>query len=178
MLVLDLAPLLKAQGAPVPFRFKETWHPLDTGQERIELTAPVELEGICWTSGGVFVVQGTRAAAYTARCSRCLRPVPARMHVEVEEEFARQESEDNPDRYLISGTAIDLTQMVEDTILLHLPMRHLCNINCKGLCPVCGADRNITQCSCGRAEDPAPPEGTQRPFEMLKTLLRDDEEEV
>jgi len=108
-----------------------------------------------------------------------MKPVATSLSVDVLEEFARVESEENPDRYLFEGTAIDLTQLVEDSILLHLPMRHLCDVNCQGLCPVCGADRNVTQCSCDVAQGADDTAGdVQRPFAALKTLLRDNEEEV
>jgi uncharacterized metal-binding protein YceD (DUF177 family) len=75
-----------------------------------------------------------------------LKEVRAGMAVPFSEEFAREEDDDHPDRYLFRGESLDLTQMAGDLVSLNVPMRHLCGDGCKGLCPVCGADRNSTDC--------------------------------
>ncbi len=43
---------------------------------------------------------------------------------------------------------IDLTNDTVENILLTLPMKILCDENCKGLCYVCGVNKNETECSC------------------------------
>jgi len=47
-----------------------------------------------------------------------------------------------------SGTAVDLTPLVYEQVLLALPTRPLCDEECRGLCPQCGTNRNTGQCSC------------------------------
>lgn len=47
-----------------------------------------------------------------------------------------------------SGDAIDLGQMMREQFYLALPMKPLCQPDCKGLCPVCGKNRNRETCSC------------------------------
>ena len=50
---------------------------------------------------------------------------------------------------------IDLTEAVQEQILLSLPLRPLCREDCKGLCPGCGEDLNKGACGCsGKAVDP------------------------
>ena len=49
---------------------------------------------------------------------------------------------------VFDGEAIDLDDLVREQILLTLPSRVLCEDDCKGLCPVCGSDRNIVSCQC------------------------------
>jgi len=43
---------------------------------------------------------------------------------------------------------IDLSQDVKELTLLALPMKHLCDYNCKGLCLKCGKDLNEGPCNC------------------------------
>jgi uncharacterized protein len=46
------------------------------------------------------------------------------------------------------GAAIDLDELVREEILLAVPDHVLCSEECKGLCPVCGIDRNVGSCEC------------------------------
>ncbi len=43
---------------------------------------------------------------------------------------------------------ISLDNDVRDYALLSVPMKKLCKVDCKGLCPGCGKDLNEEQCSC------------------------------
>jgi uncharacterized protein len=40
-------------------------------------------------------------------------------------------------------------------VIVELPMAPVCRGDCRGLCPVCGADRNDTDC--GHGDTPADP---------------------
>lgn len=59
---------------------------------------------------------------------------------------------------------IDLTQMILEQIVLALPMKPLCRVDCRGLCPECGANRNTASCACTQ-------EDTDPRWASLKTLL-------
>ena len=43
---------------------------------------------------------------------------------------------------------IDLAELIHEQLYLVLPMKPLCKDDCQGLCPVCGANRNTTACTC------------------------------
>ena len=43
---------------------------------------------------------------------------------------------------------IDLGEVMREQFFLALPMKPLCRPDCKGLCPICGANRNRQQCEC------------------------------
>ena len=47
---------------------------------------------------------------------------------------------------------IDLSEDVKEMTLLALPMKHLCDENCKGLCSKCGKDLNEGPCNCKEEE--------------------------
>ncbi len=50
---------------------------------------------------------------------------------------------------------IDLGEVIREQLYLALPMKPLCQEQCKGLCPVCGANRNRETCHCQQQwEDP------------------------
>ncbi len=45
---------------------------------------------------------------------------------------------------------IDLTPDIRDDLILDFPMQPLCSPDCKGLCPRCGINRNLKNCSCAQ----------------------------
>jgi len=46
------------------------------------------------------------------------------------------------------GGGLELADIVREQILLWLPMQRLCTPECKGICPSCGANRNMDICGC------------------------------
>ena len=46
------------------------------------------------------------------------------------------------------GHGLELRSVVEEILLLAVPMRPVCKEECRGLCPVCGANRNEAECNC------------------------------
>jgi uncharacterized protein len=91
-------------------------------------------------SGGV-IVEGTVTTVMDCQCGKCLRayqhPVNLRNICHFYEKSSKEE--------------IDLTPDIREDILISLPQNFICDESCKGLCPVCGADRNRKSCKC-RAE--------------------------
>lgn len=62
---------------------------------------------------------------------------------------------------------INLTEDVLDYAKLSVPMKKLCNENCKGLCMKCGANLNQVECNC--ADDDVVP--GWEPLQKLKDKL-------
>ena len=61
---------------------------------------------------------------------------------------------------------LDLDQLLTEDILLDMPSKFLCRPDCKGICPVCGKNRNLEDCSCQQREvDPR--------LAALQSLLED-----
>jgi uncharacterized protein len=46
------------------------------------------------------------------------------------------------------GEGLDLMDILREQVLLALPMQRLCAEACRGLCPVCGVNRNHAECAC------------------------------
>jgi uncharacterized protein len=53
--------------------------------------------------------------------------------------------------------------LVEEQVQLEVPLKALCREDCRGLCPMCGADRNLAPCAC------QPPSDER--WKSLRTLL-------
>jgi uncharacterized protein len=67
---------------------------------------------------------------------------------------------------LFAGDEIDFREVVQEQVILAVPMQVLCREDCRGLCAGCGANLNTGACRCARDEvDPR--------LAVLKTLKRD-----
>ena len=51
-----------------------------------------------------------------------------------------------------SLSAKNIDQLVKEELLLAVPDHVLCRENCKGMCAVCGVNKNLTDCGCGNPE--------------------------
>lgn len=50
----------------------------------------------------------------------------------------------------IDSDTIDITEIIENNIILALPVKRLCKEDCKGLCLRCGSNLNFTTCNCDK----------------------------
>jgi uncharacterized protein len=95
-------------------------------------------------------------------CVRCLTEVKTKVEVPLRMVFTPvgEEADEKDDSDVEHGThdghQIDLGETLREALILSVPMNPICSPTCKGLCPVCGGDRNKTSCGCQVAtlEDP------------------------
>jgi len=118
--------------------------PLDAEHERLVGDVHVELQLTALNDG--IDVNGTVSADWATVCRRCLADVSGTAVGRVDEVY--QVELLDAEAYVIHDGQIDLAPLVRETVLLELDAERLCRDDCSGLCPVCGVDRNTTDCSC------------------------------
>ncbi len=69
-----------------------------------------------------------------------------------EEEVGIDEGEAEIGFYEDGG--MELEDILREQVLLVLPMQRVCSEGCKGICPVCGRNRNEAGCDC-KVESPS-----------------------
>jgi uncharacterized protein len=62
------------------------------------------------------------------------------------------------------GFHIDLPEIAREQIYLLLPLKPLCREMCAGLCPRCGANRNLETCGCSEDLQGGDPLTLKMPF--------------
>ena len=113
------------------------------------------------THQGVLASADVRVDA-TLTCGRCLIEYPLDLTLSIEEEFFPI-IEINTGRRLAvplgaEGTQIDathtlnLTEVLRQYVITDSPMKPICQPDCGGLCPQCGANLNHQECTCSTAE--------------------------
>ena len=109
------------------------------------------------------VVQGQLSATVPQMCGRCLETLPARVNATVDVRLLPRPATADPvelaaddlDVDFYANGEVDVARVVETETTLALPMKPLCRDDCRGLCPLCGGNRNVVECACAqRAPDP------------------------
>lgn len=105
------------------------------------------------------LVRGTVDVDLVMPCARCLTEITDEATLPLTELFhdpRKLEVEDytEGEDYLVESDLVhlDLAPALRDAISLAVPNRPLCRPDCAGLCPTCGADRNVEDC--GHADEP------------------------
>ena len=124
----------------------------------------VRLEGRVLPMDGGYLVDGSMEAEGLLVCARCLVPVPwkgnDRFSVELRHplDAAHEEielGEGDMDVVFITDDQLDVCRLAAEQVMLNLPMRILCQPECAGLCPQCGANKNQEEsCRCEPEVDP------------------------
>ncbi len=146
--------LLRNEGTPKEFSFFEKITGCDTGPEGFVFDKPVEFTGSIVNIRGILKLEGHVKTEYNGKCSRCLRNLDCHIESEVDERLADAFMNDDPDAFTYNKDYVDFDNIVRSNILLNLPMRQLCSEDCKGLCPLCGADLNTEECCCKKTGTP------------------------
>ena len=105
-----------------------------------EVEVDVRLEAV---NDGI-VVKGRVRAPWQGECRRCLRQVSGTAVAEVLEVFEDEPVEGETSKLQVDR--VDLEPLAREAVLLELPLAPLCQDDCAGLCPECGADRNAGDC--------------------------------
>ena len=81
-------------------------------------------------------------------CSRCLETFSYSINIELNEKLSKTLNSEDEDIIFIKNDRLDLDEIVENNIISMLPIKRLCNKDCKGLCHQCGINLNHSTCKC------------------------------
>jgi uncharacterized protein len=110
-----------------------------------------------------YIIEGSSKFTADLTCSRCVEPCPfassstfhlrfrPRPELPQQEEEVLEITPDELDVEFYSERAVPLRDLALEQIQLSIPMKPLCEENCLGLCPQCGANRNRESCACEKS---------------------------
>ena len=102
---------------------------------------------------------------YNRPCDRCGEAMKKDLEFSFDHRLVAGLSDSEDDDYTeVPDFELELDDLVVSDILLELPGKYLCSEDCKGLCPDCGCNLNLGECSCNKGNiDPR--------LEILKQLI-------
>lgn len=119
---------------------------LETNLSGVQYKEPIQARLSVQLVGGTLVVAGELTTTALVECNRCLTEFDHQVSVQDYTYSAQVKADET----------VDLTESIREHIILALPMKRLCSAECKGLCPVCGQDLNVSQCDCEKSRGPRP----------------------
>lgn len=128
----------------------------------LRLLSPVKAKLRIDKVGSEVLARGEVTSDIELQCSRCLsrfeRPISVDVNVvyhpldELTGEERHEIKEDELDMGFYKGDELDIQDLIQEQLMLSVPMKPLCKETCKGLCSKCGADLNVATCSCEQKE--------------------------
>lgn len=134
---------------------------IDFSEFLVRQATSLETEGVAElleNTGGEIRIKGSLKVTMESDCDRCLVLV----RVSIDEKFDLfyrpiELDEAGDEVALDEGTAeigfyeglgLELADLLKEQVMLSLPMQRVCREDCKGICPVCGGNRNENPCTC------------------------------
>ena len=127
-----------ARGGKASFEFNAPSEKL-FGEHLEDFAGEIKIVGEVEDVERCFIVRGKIFCKRNFICDRCLTESTREQVHDFEEEFDKSQAVDE---------LLDVTELLRDELLAGQPMKNLCREDCKGLCPVCGANLNEGECGC------------------------------
>jgi uncharacterized protein len=136
-------------------RFEPSEFPVE---EEFRLGAPVDLDVEIHKDATKVRVTGRVATTLQLDCSRCVEPFDIPLDAAFDALFLpavanagageQEVADEDLGVSFYKDETLDLADLMREQFYLALPMKPLCRPDCKGLCPVCGINRNRETCTC------------------------------
>jgi len=121
-------------------------------------TAPLKIDVSAELVGEEIRIRGHLSTRLEIDCDRCLRAVDLPVSSSFDLFYRPMQTLKEADEVEVhpaelevgfySGDGIELADVALEQVILAVPMKVVCSAECKGLCPVCGVNRNLTPCDC------------------------------
>ncbi len=127
-----------------------------------DFETPLQSEVKIRRAGRSVLIAGKVETTLRLQCVRCLKEFSYPLSTTFElalhplkEAPTEEETElgnEEMDASFFEGGEIHLSEIACEQIFLEIPYQPLCQEGCKGLCPTCGQDLNLSSCKCVKEE--------------------------
>ena len=151
---IQLEQIFNLEGSKKEFDF--CFEPEYSLSDDISLDAPgIAVSGKIENNTGIVSLSAKAKFSATVVCSRCAESFKKDFIVDVEHLLAKSlENDDNDDYIVVENGSLDMATLISEDIIFSLPLRFLCDEECKGLCSKCGKNLNDGPCDCKKDVDP------------------------
>ncbi|MBR2043208.1 MAG: DUF177 domain-containing protein [Clostridia bacterium] len=166
-MILDLKKLFITENYALPIEYSVNLSDVEYMGE-YPLKKPVTVTGKVTNRAGLVTLSISMVYVFSAPCDRCGLPTEIRHEVTLEKSLAPEiAGSDSDEIILVEDYKLDLDELIFTEVIISLPMKHLCQKECKGICASCGKNLNDGKCNCNTKQiDPR--------LQALADLLKDE----
>lgn len=148
-MIINFSDLLSKKNRKKEISLSFELEPFEFEGEEIRAIEKVDVKGVAISEKDVILIEASIKTKLKLNCSRCLDTFIYPIDIDIEERFTKsKELQDDEELIFVEDDTLDIIQIVENCIISTLPIKRLCKEDCKGLCSVCGANKNVENCSC------------------------------
>ena len=160
-MVIDLKPIKETIGAQIPIAYS-----VDLSDVVPAAVSPVNVSGAVVNRAGILLLHLDLETELHLVCDRCLDEFDRMQRVSYDVCVADHSEEDCDEIIVCADDQLELDELVMTAFVLAQESKVLCKEDCKGLCPICGVNRNASTCSCE-------PNTVDPRLEVLRKLLEE-----
>ena len=130
--------------------------------DRVSIVEPPAVSGEVRQKGQRLRVTGIVLGSVQVECDRCLKPVGVAVDSQFDVEYVTTEdyqaqqalelTEADLNLSIFDGEGLEIDELVKEELLLAVPDHVICGEACKGMCAICGVDKNSVDCECETRE--------------------------
>lgn len=147
---INLRKLKLRQEEAAYFNYNGPWEDSFLAASGAALDGPTKIDIVVKRQNKAYYGQGALKTAVEYTCSRCLakfiRPLVLELSLVITE--AGDETVYEAEAIALNNDQADIKPYIEGIIFAELPLRPICQTDCRGLCPNCGKDKNTGSCAC------------------------------
>lgn len=138
--------------------------------EEFSIVEPIHYKGEIYRVQREYLVNADIKYTYTTRCDRCLKTIEKDAKTTLSGKLTHDdldEFEEDENLLHYKNNKLDIEKYILMEVVSSLPMKSLCDEECKGICSICGKDLNDGECDCEKEDiDPR--------FEKLKNFFEEE----
>ncbi|MBQ7579526.1 MAG: DUF177 domain-containing protein [Clostridia bacterium] len=160
---LDIKPLIAFAGESFEVCLEKELPSNLMGNNPYKFMGPAKLDATARYNEGSVEIKGNIIVPIKYVCSKCGAPFEENLFIDINEKIVEN---DDDEHFMLLGDLVDFNEIISQIVALNIPTMALCRKNCKGICPVCGKNRNEEDCSCQLNI------GATSPFSYLKDKIK------
>lgn len=148
---INISKLLDSSQIEVKVNTNLTLGTIEFYGKKLKFSSETLFDGGVYKADKEIFISGNLAYEYVDTCDRCLKKFSVKKETYVNTKVVKNNEELQQSEELATfceNNNVDLEEVIINTILLDLPMKTICDENCKGFCGKCGKNLNEGQCDC------------------------------
>lgn len=148
---IDLCRFFEGEDKVFSFEGDVTTDSINKHIKEFTIFEPISYKGEIFKVDGEYYLDVDLQYKYKTKCDRCFETTVKEIKTNLSGklvDYANLSSDYGYDIIYYKKGILDLDENIQMEVVSSLPMKTLCDDDCKGLCPKCGINLNMEACNC------------------------------